>query len=331
MPLPTLRDVHVDAALTDISVAFAQQASNFIARQAFPTVPVAKQSDKYFIYDRGDFNRDEAKVRAPGTESAGGGFNLSTATYSCDVWAFHKDVPAQIAANQDVGNPFDDAAEFVMHRLLIRQEAEFNDTFMTGGVWDNDFDGTASSPGSNETIHWSDTTNGDPIGDIRSAKTTVLQNTGYAPNTLILGQQVFDELVDHPDIVDRVKYSGGVGNGNPAMVNEQTLAALFGLDRVLISRAIENTATEDATDSHSFIVGKDALLVYSPPSAGLLTPAAGYTFSWRGYLGTTNDMGIATGRFPMPQLKAERVEGEVAMDMKLVSSALGYFWDGVVA
>lgn len=331
MALPTLSDVHVDAALTNISVAFMQNASNFVSRQVFPNVPVSKQSDKYFIYDRGDFNRDQAKKRAPGTESAGGGFGLDTATYSCDVWAWHKDVPLQIASNQDVGDPYDDAARFVMQTLMIRQEAEFNSTFMTGGVWDTDYDGTASSPASNETIHWSDTTNGDPIGDIRSAKSTVLQSTGYKPNTLVLGTQVFDALVDHPDIVDRIKYSGGVGSGNPAVVNEQTLAALFGLERVLVSEAVQNTAKEDATDSHSFIVGKDALLVYAAPNPGLLVPSAGYTFSWRGYLGTDNDMGIATGRIPAPLLKAERVEGEIAMDQKVVSSALGAFWDGVVA
>jgi hypothetical protein len=33
----------------------------------------------------------------------------------------------------------------------------------------------------------------------------------------------------------------------------------------------------------------------------------------------------------MPWLKSTRVEGEMSYDQKLVSSALGYFWDGIVA
>ena len=332
MALPTSNDVYVDELLTNISVAYVQGARNFVSNMAFPSVPVDTQGGKYMKYDLGDFLRDEAEKRAPGTESVGSGFRVDTSpTYHCDVWAFHKNVDAQIRANQRVGNPDDDAARFVMQTLMIRKEREFNSTFMTGGVWDNDYDGTASSPGANETIHWSDTTSGDPIGDIRDAIDTVEGNTGYAPNTLILGKQVFSALIDHPDIVDRVKYSGGVGNNNPAMVNEQTLASLFGLDRVMVSRAVVNTAAEAAADSVGYVFGKDALLCYVPDSPGLLTPAAGYTFSWDNYLGAGNDMGIATKRIPDPHRNGDKIEGEIAMDMKLVSSALGFFWDGIVA
>ena len=333
MPLPTSSDVHVDSALTNISIAYVQAAGHFVARRAFPNVPVSKQSDKYFTYDRGDSNRDEAAKRAPGTETAGSGFRIdSSPTYFCDIWGWHQDVPDQVVDNADAPlNPLDDAAEFVMQKLMIRQEVEFASTYMTGGVWDNDYDGVASSPSTNETIYWSDNTNGDPITDIRTAKSTVLASTGFEPNTLIIGQEVFDQLVDHSDIVDRVKYSGGVGNTNPAKVNEETLAALFGLSRVLISKAIKNTAKEGATAAHSFIIGKDALLCYAAPSPSLMTPSAGYTFSWRNYLNTGNDLGIATSRIVMPALRSTRIEGEIAMDMKAVSVALGFFWDGIVA
>jgi hypothetical protein len=334
MPLPTPRAVHVDSALTNISIAYLQRADHFAARQVFPNVAVEKQSDVYFEFDRGDFNRDEAGKRAPNAESAGGGYRLdSTASYFADVWAYHHDVPDQVLANADAAVPQMRAAtELVMHKLLIRQEAEFASTYLTGGVWDNDFDGVASSAGSGEVIQWSDGSNSDPIGDIRGAKTTILRNTGFVPNTLVLGSpDVLDALVDHPDIVDRVKYSGGVGNTSPAMVNEQTLASLFNIDRVIVSRAIENTAAEGASDSHSFIGGKTALLCYSAPNPGIMVPTAGYMFSWRNYLGAANDMGVATRSFRLEEKRCERVEGEIALDMKLVSSAMGYFWDSIVA
>ncbi len=98
MTQPTNSAVHVDAALTNISVAFLQNANHFAAGRVFPNVPVSKQSDRYFVFDRGDFNRDEAEVRAPGTESAGGGYELdNTPTYFANVYAFHHDVPDQFA------------------------------------------------------------------------------------------------------------------------------------------------------------------------------------------------------------------------------------------
>lgn len=332
MPNPTSSAVHVDQPLTDVSLAFIQDASQFVAMQAFPNISVGKQSDKYFTYNRGDFSRDQAKKRAPGTESAGGGFRLNTDTYYCDVWAIHQDIDDQTMSNADAAiSPEIDAAEWVAEQLMVRIESEFASTYMAGGVWDNDFDGTASSPTSVEKIHWSDQTSGNPIEDVREAKGTILGNTGKEPNTLILGHEVYEALLDHPDIVDRIKYSGGVGNGNPARVNEQTLAQLFDLDRIIVSRAVKNSAEEGATDSIGFIVGKDALLVHSAPRPGLKTPTAGYTFTWNDYLGQRNGMGMATSRLRMDALRSTRIEGEIALDMKVVSTALGYFWDGIVA
>ena len=64
MPQTTLSQVHIDAALTNISTAYAQDAKNFVASQVFPTVPVSNKPDKYFTYDKSDFRRNEAKPRA---------------------------------------------------------------------------------------------------------------------------------------------------------------------------------------------------------------------------------------------------------------------------
>ena len=332
MTQPTNAAVHVDSALTNISVAFLQNASHFVAGRVFPNVPVQKQSDRYFVFDRGFFNRDEAKVRAPGTKSAGSGYELdNTPTYFANVYAYHHDVADQVRANADAAvDPERAAAELVTHKMLIRKETDWVSKFFAGGIWTGgDVDGVSATPATNQVTQWSDTTSGDPIGDIRGAKTSILQSTGFIPNTLVVSQPVFDALIDHPDIVDRIKF--GQTPGGPAMANEQTLAALFGLDRILISRAIRNTAAEGLTNAHSFIAGKKALLCYVPPAPSLMTPSAGYTFSWTGFMGQTNGFGFATKRFRMEHLESTRVEGQMAFDHKLVSSDLGYFFDTIVA
>jgi len=331
MTQPTNSAVHVDAALTNISVAFLQNADNFVATKVFPNVPVTRQSDRYFIFDRGDFNRDEAEVRAPGTESAGGGYELdNTPTYFANVWAFHHDVPDQVRANADPAVDVERAAsEYVMHKMLIKREKQWTSKFFSPGVWATDITGVDSSPSSSQALKWSDDSS-DPIGNIRSAKTAILENTGFMPNRLVLTQPVMDALVDHPDIVDRVKYSGGVGNTSPAMVNEQTLASLFGIEQVVISRAIENTAAQGATASHSFISGNNALLTYAAPAPSLMTPSGGYTFSWSGFMGQSNAFGVATKRFYIDELESTRVEAQMAFDNKLVSADLGFFWNTIV-
>lgn len=332
MSQPTSRAVHVDQALTNISVAFLQNADNFVAGRVFPNIPVSKKSDLYYLYDRGFFNRDEAQQRVPGTEAAIAGFSLSTASYNADVWALKGRIPDQVAANADAAVNLERAnTENLTHKMLIRKEKDWASNFFTTGIWGTNYAGVASSPTTGEVIQWSDTTSGDPIGDIRTAKTDMMESTGIMPNTMVMSQRVLDALVDHPDIVDRVKYSGGIGNLNPARINEQTLATLFGLERIMVMRAIENTAAEGDTNAHSFIGGKSALLCYAAPNPGLMTPSAGYTFSWSGYMGTTNAFGMVASRRYVDNIRSTEIEMEMAFDHKLVAGDLGVFFASAVA
>ncbi len=319
MPQPTSSDVHIDAILTNISVAYIQEQANFIANRVFPMVPVEKQSDKFFKYTKGDWFRDEAQLRAPATESAGSGYGLSTDNYSTSVYAFHKDVDDQVRANSDNPlNPDRDATTFVTQRMLLRQEIDWSSTYFTTGVWATDKTG-----GSDFTV-WSNYTSSDPIEDIEAGKSTMLTNTGFMPNTLVLGYDVFRQLRHHPDVVDRIKYTS---SEVPA---EGILARLFGIDRVLVTRAIKNSGAEGASDSFAQVHGKNAALYYVAPSPGLLTPSAGYQFAWRGVSdGMGQNIGIT--RFRMPELRADRIEAQMAWDYKVVSTDLGYFFSGCVA
>jgi hypothetical protein len=329
MPNPVPGDVHVNTPLTNISIAFLQNSQNFIATRVFPNIPVTKQSDRYYTYDRGEFNRDEAEERAPGTESAGGGYTLdNTPTYFARVYAFHKDVPDQVRANSDaVVNPDREATEYVTHKGLIRREKIFAANYFTSSVWTTDITGVSGSPGAGEAQQWNEDAS-TPIEDVRGGKTVILESTGFEPNTLVLGQKTYDALVDHPDIVDRIKY--GQTPGNPAIANIEALMKLFEIQRIFVMKAIENTAVEGATASHSFIGGKHALLCYSAPAPGILTPTAGYTFSWTGFLGAGSE-GNRIKRFRLERIESDRVEMQMAFDLKLVSADLGYFWDGIVA
>lgn len=325
MPQPTISDVHVDAILTNISVAYMQRAENMIADKVFPVVPVDKKSNKYFTYDKADWFRDEAQRRAPGTESAGGGYNLSTDTYSADVWAFHKDVDDQTLANADTPlNPLREAAEFVTSRLLLRREVQFVSDFMTTGVWATDVSGVSSSPTTSQFYQWSDYTNSDPIEDIEEGKEKVLSTTGYEANTLVLGYQTFRQLKNHPDIVDRYKYT------TSSVITEEMMARLFGVDKILVAKSVRNTSSEGLAASYSFNFGKAACLLHVAPNPGLMTPSAGYIFAWTGVSGGLGST-IGTSQFRMESLKAARIEAEVAFDNKVVASDLGYFFATAVA
>ena len=317
MSRPTRTDVHVNAVLTNISIAYLQDPANFVASSVFPGIDVAKQSDTYYIFDRGDFNRDEMQKRAPGTESAGSGYGLSTASYSCDKWSLHRDIPEDIEANEDaVLNSDRNTTQFLAHKALIRKERIWATNYFGSSIWTTD-----STP---STLWNADSST--PIADIRTGKRTVLQSTGFEPNTLVLGKFTFDGLMDNADIVDRIKY--GQTPGAPAMADTEALAKLFGVDRVLVTKAIYNTAKEGQTASHSFIGGNHALLCYVPAVPGKETPSAGYTFNWTGLYGVG---ATVVKRIPMAHLESNRVELSMAFDMKMVSADLGYFFADAVS
>jgi hypothetical protein len=316
MPQPTSQQVHVDAILTNISVAYMQQQANFIASRVFPIVPVSKQSDKFFTYTKNDWFRDEAQRRADATESAGGGYGLSTDTYHADVFAFHKDIGDQTRANADAPIQVDrEAAEFVTMRLLLKMETQFVSSFFTTGVW-----GTDDTPSN----LWSDYTSSDPLGDVEDGKRAILSTTGFEPNTLVLGYDVFRALKNHPDLVDRIKYTSS------QTLTEGLMASLFDIPRVMVAKAVKATNNEGATQAYDFTHGKNALLTYSAPSAGLLQPSGGYVMSWTGVSGGLGQT-IGTSRIRMEQFKADRIEGEMSFDMKVIGSDLGYFFSACVA
>ena len=326
---PTASDVHVNTPLTNISIAFIQSQTDFVASRIFPTLPVQKQSDRYYTYDRGEFNRDEADVRAPGTESKGGTYTVdNTPTYFCLVYAFHKDVDDQVRANEDaVLNSDRDATTFCTQKILIKREKTFRDKYFVTGVWTNEISGVASGAGTDEFVQWNDASS-NPIADVHIGRITVKESTGFFPNVLVIGIWTEYYLQNHPDIIDRLKY-GGQLSGNLAQVSNSMLAALFKVDEVVVMSAIENTANKGATNVHVFIGGDHALLVYRTPTAGILVPTAGYTFAWTGYMGA-NAEGGRTRVFRMESLASDRVEQEMAYDQKLISADLGYFFKDAV-
>jgi len=327
MAQPTNGDVHVNAPLTNISIAYMQEATAFIADRVFPNIPVTKQSDLYYMYDRGYFNRDEMRERAPGTESAGGSYRLSADDpYFARVYGFHHDIPDQRRAAADsVLAPDREATALVTQKALIKRETNWMGKYFGTGIWGQERAGHLTLNDATNAVFWN-LDSSTPIENIRAAKSAILADTGMMPNTLVLGRAVLDALEDHPDIVDRIKY--GQTMGGPAIVDTSALSSLFKIPNIVVSDAISNTANEGAAAVHGFISGNNALLTYAAPTPGIMTPSAGYTFSWNGYLGA-GAMGSRIKRFRMESLESDRIEINMAFDQKLVAGDLGFFWNSI--
>ena len=324
--MPKMQDAHIDRALTNISVAYLQDASAFIADKVFPIVPVKRQSDVYYQYNKGDFMRDEAQLRGAATESAGGDYGVEAQDpYYCRKHAFHKDVTPEERANYDEPLQADqDATTFISQKMLIRREMEWASKFFVAGIWGTELEGKAATPGTGEFLQWDQATS-DPIKDITTAGVKMAAATGFKPNTLVLSPYVFNALKNHEDILDRIKYT------QKGIVTTDLLATLFEVDKVLVPWAVVNSAAKGISDSVSFIYGKHALLCYSAPRPALRQPSAGYIFAWTGLEGS-GAYGNRIVRLPMDMLGlgTERIEGEMSFDVKKVCADLGTFFKSAV-
>lgn len=316
MSQPNQSDL-IDPVLTDLAIAYSQDQGNFISDKVAPMVNVNDQAGQYYTIPKGNFFADQAKRRGPGAESAGSGYDLGSGTYLCDVWALHKNVSNQMKAQ--ASSPFDwnaTAMRFVMDGLLIRREALFAEKAMGTSIW-----GTDATPGTT----WDDASS-TPMSDIETGKETVMLATGREPNTLVLDFRVFNRLRRHPEIRARL----GTASDRPLDADQMDIARIFGVEKVHVMKSIKNSANEGATFSGASISGKHALLCYTAQSPSMDTPSALYTFNWANLNGAGLG-GINIKSFDIPQNSVTRVEGEMALDIKVTASDLGYFFNGAVA
>ena len=323
--MPTMQDAHIDRALTNVSVAYLQDAAAFVADKIFPIVPVRRQSDVFYQYSKADFMRDEAQVRGAGTESAGSDYGVEAQDpYYCRKHAFHKDVTEEERANYDEPlNADTDATDFVSQKMLIRREMEWVSKFFKTGIWGTEIEG-ASTAAAGKVVFF-DLATSDPIKIITDAGVTMASETGYKPNTLVLSPFVYNALKNHEDILDRIKYT------QKGIVTTDLLATLFEVDRVFVAWGVVNSAAKGATESVDFIAGKHMLLCYSNPKPALKKPSAGYIFAWTGLKGA-GAYGNRIVRLPMDMLGlgTERIEGEIAFDAKKICADMGVFFKDIV-
>ncbi len=305
MPNPTSRDVHVNTPLTRVSIAYRNAA--YIADQIFPVVRVEKQTDCYFVYDKQSWFLNRSKPRAPGTRANRADYGVTTASYLCINDALAKEIPDEVRKNADAPlRPDVTATEFVTDGLLLALEKRVADIITACGNWTN---------ASNPSVQWSDDTS-NPWGDIDTAVNAVVSTIGRAPNVAVMSWDVWRKLRQHPDLIDRVKYTRSSGRLEVA-----DLAGWFEFDKVLVGKALIDSAVEGRTSSISYIWGDDFWVGYVPLAPALEVPATGYVLTW-------GDRVIE--RFREDQEKQDVVAGEWFTCEKVTASDAGAgFYDVV--
>ena len=264
---PALQDIRYDPILSNVSVAY--QNDKYIAEMILPVVKTKTVTGKYFEYDKSKFRKVKS-LRGMGASAEEVEYGVSQSTaYVCLDHALKQIVPDELKDQAPTPlSPEMDATENVSERLLIEKEYDLA-VYMqnTGNLTNNT---TLSG-----TTQWSDYINSDPIGDVRTGIQTIHSKIFKPANTLVLGIEVYNKLIDHPDIVERIKYS------QLGVTTEQLLAKIFNVDNVIVAGAGYETAVEGQSSDLGYIWGKYAWLLYVTPRPAVRSISFGYHFQYK--------------------------------------------------
>ena len=309
---------HIDKALTNMAIKGFSGREGFIADALFPTVPVGKQSDRYYVIDPDTYLRVPLTIRAPGAPAKLIEFKLTSESYFADNYALGTQTPLETLANADLGG------------AMIRQNN--NNLILDGLARDREIRVAAlvtsiSNVGSGVALtganKWSDYVGSNPIGDINSGHAFIRNKTGLIANTMAIDYDTLIALQHHPLIRDYVKYT----QSGPVPLTE--IMALYRVKQVLVASGIYNSAKEGATAVMTNIWGNFISLLHVQPAVTMETATFGLAFQWR------------PEEFPAPMVveryphhnksrKLEIQEAQYFQDEKVVARDLAYTITGTL-
>lgn len=327
--MPALSQIHIDQALTNVSVMYRN--ATYVADQVLPLLPVAKRSNKYFIYRREDFlssspldaNNRPLSLRSPGSEAAEIDMQISNSNYYAEEYAYRGLVTdAEVAVADNPLQPDTDQALQLTERLMIDHEyqtalmalgagsyAASNKKFLVNAA------GTA--PGD---VSWAkNNANTSPLANIRAARTQIISGIARDANTLIMGYDSALALAETSEVKTLMQYT------NPDMVSGQGLPKTIRGLKTVVGIAQRNNAPEgqpyagaylwNALDTGSYYGA--ALVCYVSPQPGLKTVSLGYTFDAPD--DTTGQRGIAVRRWREDKRKGDMIEAAFLRDWRYIA------------
>lgn len=268
MPVgPLQTQVYANQILSNVSIAYSNDENVMVADVIFPMVPVKWRTGIYFVYDKSKFHV-VGDVRRPGQEANIVVFGLSQQTYGPLTDHMLKQSITDEERDQSM-TPFDadiDTTENVTSRMILSKELDaYNQMTSSSNFSSNKTTLTGTS-------RWDDYGNSDPIGDVRTAVDGVKKAiVGKRPNTMIITYEVFSILRNHPQILERIKYS------QLGVITADLLQAVFDIKKIYVPDVMYATSNEGQTDVLAYLWGKNVWVLYITPRPALRTITFGYT------------------------------------------------------
>lgn len=258
---------YIDQALTNVSTAWLNQDSDFISGLIFPEVIVKKPT-----FQVGKYGKDSLIIPSSSVRAGEAKAKRVTLTRGYDTYGpLNEHALSDVVTREDyqlTDDPFEpesDAVENIHQKMALVDEADLAAQLSDTAI-------ITQNTTLSGTAQWSDS-NSNPFQDIKTGAATA-KFKKY--NTLFMGSDVYDNLILHPELLDRIKWS------QTGVITEEAMLALFrpfGITRIVVGRAQANTGKEGVgADTFSSVWGKNAWLGYVTPRPGRKEINGGYKF-----------------------------------------------------
>jgi hypothetical protein len=237
----------------------------------FPLAFVAAYAGKVIQFGKESF-RVYNSARSPGSATKRVQFGYEGVDYGIVPHALEAAVPREHMRDAKAVPGIDlasRAVNTVMRSLLLEHEVACATIATNPDNYDSDHKVALAG-----TDRWTGGDASDPLGDVEAGKEAIRASIGVYPNVALVSATAMSALRFNPKIIDRIKHTG---RDSPTA---ELLAALWGVERVVIGGAVQATG---ATDAFGDVWGHDVILGYANASgsdvnASIDEPSCGYTY-----------------------------------------------------
>jgi hypothetical protein len=241
-------------ALEQLTLKIMNERKDFVADEVFtPVYTPEKDIFKVYQYDGRELRdidtASDSKSSANKVDYGVFSRDRNTTLHKLSIDIDPRDEKVFDGAVADVSS---DAADALASHLLIRRERAFVTLATTASNYPASLTKTLVDASTRLTD-----SGGDIEAEAEIAQTAIRTACGKAPNAACLSWTGLQKLKRSPSVVNRVKYGGATYSG--ARATEDAIRDLLGVEELVISKAVYNSAAEGAARSMSDIWADDLL------------------------------------------------------------------------
>lgn len=319
----------VDQILSSLVVEAVPSDSQLIADKLFENIKVPERSGTLLLEQTRNFMGAGAGLdleRAPGSDRVSiGGFDRSSMTFKALIYSAKDSIAMEdIIDSQYPGSEEQRTAKKVARVMKLAKEKRAADLlFNTANFTGYTATSTATFGGKFNAA------GAEPLSYLHQLKDTVFANAhGIAPDTLVMGRDVFRALARNPEVRGYVGSSAqGIASGNLILSDaavKQVLSDVLGVPNIHVGEARIDNAVPGASSSEGYIWTGDSVFfgilhgsdaVVQKGGAVKAMPVAALNFEFGGMIaGQYDDLGRIR----------RYVWAEEVHTFKMIDASLGY-------